>query len=531
MAITTPTYQEIYNKQANELTIQINTNQTDTSKHINTLQENFLVGLNAGLSLSIADLYTIAKFSIFNNLFPQTADETYALIWGVIFGVIRKTATKASGNVAFTGTAGGSVPNGTVLTTATGLSYTTQATANITSQTINISSLTRSGFTVMATTSTAHNLASGVEVVIAGANETDYNGTFEIIVINATQFTYIITGTPTTPATGTITASLDYAFVNIIADDFGADYNLANGGIIDLSSSIANVDDTARVLYEGITGGQDQETINSVKLRTQERTANRVTAFAKKGIEFFVLDNFNFATRAWVFGAEAITKTVSVSSLSSNTDGTATAILASSISFLEGTTITISGANETAFNITKKAVQTANNKIVYCLDTASNLTATGTITMQYTEVPAGFTKIYFVKDNEANIIPTASNLISVKNAIVGNTAGIDGILPAPMPEANCQVLAPAKVDVDITFSALSPNTLDMQTAITSSLENYFSSTSVNLAEDVLLDNIKGVISNTIDNNGNTPSFTLSSPSVNVSVDSGELAVLNSITYP
>lgn len=531
MAITTPTYQETYNKQANELTIAINTNQPDTTKHINALQENFLVGLNAASSLGITDFYTIAKYTIFNNQFPQTADDNYTLIWGIIYGVIRKTATKASGQVAFSGVAGGSVPSGTTLITATGLSYTTQAVANLTTQTINMSSLARSGFTVTATTANNHNLASGLEVVISGANETDYNGTFTIIVINATQFTYTITTTPVTPATGTIIATLDYAFVNIVADDYGADYNLASGGVIDLSSSIANVDDTARVLYAGITGGQNQETINSVKLRTQQRTANRVTAFAKKGIEFFVLDNFSFATRVWVFGAEVGTRTVGVSSLSSNADGTATATLSSSISYLDATTITVSGANETDFNITKKAMQTANNKIVYCLNVANALSGTGTITMEYTEVPGGFTKIYFAKDNEANIIPTVSDLTSVKNAIVGNTVGIDGILPAPMPKLNCQVLSPTKVNVDITFSALSPNTADMQTAITTNLNNYFKSNSVNVAEDVLLDNIRGVISNTIDNNGNTPVFTLSSPTVNISVDSGELAVLNSIVYP
>ena len=69
-----------------------------------------------------------------------------------------------------------------------------------------ITSLTRSGTTVTATTSVANTLAQGNTVIIAGAVETEYNGTFTNIQwVSDTQFTYEIVGTPTTPATGTIT--------------------------------------------------------------------------------------------------------------------------------------------------------------------------------------------------------------------------------------------------------------------------------------------------------------------------------------
>jgi hypothetical protein len=43
--------------------------------------------------------------------------------------------------------------------------------------------------------------------MIAGANETEYNGTFAITATGSNTFTYTVTGTPATPATGTITAS------------------------------------------------------------------------------------------------------------------------------------------------------------------------------------------------------------------------------------------------------------------------------------------------------------------------------------
>ncbi len=71
---------------------------------------------------------------------------------------------------------------------------------------VTLDSLTRDGTTVTGTLSTGHGFASGQTVRIAGANEPDYNGDFVVTVLSATQFTYEITGTPTTPATGTITA-------------------------------------------------------------------------------------------------------------------------------------------------------------------------------------------------------------------------------------------------------------------------------------------------------------------------------------
>lgn len=70
-----------------------------------------------------------------------------------------------------------------------------------------VSGITRSGTTATATTSTAHDLLTGDYVIISGADQTDYNGTFRVkSVPTTTTFTYTVENTPTTPATGTITA-------------------------------------------------------------------------------------------------------------------------------------------------------------------------------------------------------------------------------------------------------------------------------------------------------------------------------------
>lgn len=68
-----------------------------------------------------------------------------------------------------------------------------------------VTSITRSGGIATVTTAAAHGRATGDMVLIAGATQTDYNGTWVITVTGATTFTYALLGVPTTPATGTIT--------------------------------------------------------------------------------------------------------------------------------------------------------------------------------------------------------------------------------------------------------------------------------------------------------------------------------------
>lgn len=68
-----------------------------------------------------------------------------------------------------------------------------------------VTSMTRSGSTVTVT-STNHGLRTEDFVEIIGANETDYNGDWQVTVTGADTFTFDIGGlTPGTPATGTIT--------------------------------------------------------------------------------------------------------------------------------------------------------------------------------------------------------------------------------------------------------------------------------------------------------------------------------------
>jgi hypothetical protein len=73
---------------------------------------------------------------------------------------------------------------------------------------VTITSMSRVGSTVTVTTAEDHEFPNLTDVTIAGANETEYNGSHTITVVDETTFTFTISSTPTTPATGTITVSI-----------------------------------------------------------------------------------------------------------------------------------------------------------------------------------------------------------------------------------------------------------------------------------------------------------------------------------
>lgn len=67
--------------------------------------------------------------------------------------------------------------------------------------------ITRSGSTATVA-HTGHGFATGQQVQIAGADQAAYNGIQTLTVTDADHYTYAVTGSPATPATGTITATV-----------------------------------------------------------------------------------------------------------------------------------------------------------------------------------------------------------------------------------------------------------------------------------------------------------------------------------
>lgn len=70
-----------------------------------------------------------------------------------------------------------------------------------------ITSITRSGSTATAS-KTAHGFRDGAVLLHAGADQAEYNVKAKITVVDANTYTYPVSGTPATPATGALTAKV-----------------------------------------------------------------------------------------------------------------------------------------------------------------------------------------------------------------------------------------------------------------------------------------------------------------------------------
>lgn len=78
------------------------------------------------------------------------------------------------------------------------------------------SGLTRSGNTATVTTVTPHGYVTGADITISGASASEYNGRFNITVLDAYTFTYFVTGAPATPDVGTVRCSnMSYAYESL----------------------------------------------------------------------------------------------------------------------------------------------------------------------------------------------------------------------------------------------------------------------------------------------------------------------------
>ncbi len=249
------------------------------------LRNTILTAFLSAISGRMFDLYSIVNTIIERVIFPNASILNYLERWGSLRNVSRNAATPARGTVNFTGVAGSFIPISTVLTTTEAAEYLTLANATISANTINISSLTRSGVVATATTGSNHNLASNMQVTIAGASQTAYNGTFTITVTSLTTFTYVVAGSPTTPATGTITASANFATVAVQSSETGASTNLDSGTPLTLDTPITDVNDSAIVTFSAIGGGTDIESDADLQKRIDTAYKFPVAFFNKAQIE------------------------------------------------------------------------------------------------------------------------------------------------------------------------------------------------------------------------------------------------------
>ena len=109
---------------------------------------------------------------------------------------------------------------------------------------------------------------------------------------------------------------------------------------------------------------------------------------------------------------------------------------------------------------------------------------------------------------------------------------LDTIRPANTSINDNIVKAPDPITIDYIFTELTPNTVTMRSAVEANIEQFYeeqTTVGVNVDEDAY----RSAIINTVDTEtGDTvQTFELSTPSGDISVSSGQIAVKGSVTFP
>jgi uncharacterized phage protein gp47/JayE len=196
--------------------------------------------------------------------FWQTQDGDFLELTGELNDTPRFDPQEAQGQATATGVLSTLIPADTPLT-FNGNTYLNVQDSTIQEFSGGIS-LSFSAGIVTVVTDLVHTLATGLSVTISGATQTDYNGTFEIIVLDNTTFTYDLTAGSLTTDNGTYT--VEYALLNVESSGTGAVQNVASGGI--LTIDLTDIDDNVFVGTDGIDGGSDEESEEDYRERTGE---------------------------------------------------------------------------------------------------------------------------------------------------------------------------------------------------------------------------------------------------------------------
>ena len=138
----------------------------------------------------------------------------------------------------------------------------------------------------------------------------------------------------------------------------------------------------------------------------------------------------------------------------------------------------------------------------------------------------GQVTIYPIIDGGVVPIPSPAQNAAIKQAI------IDDIKPANLSDADLFVSEATTISVAVTLATLSPNTVGMQSAITSSLRQLFQ-TQAGVGIALTVDDIRSAINGAIDISTGSPVFTfsVSAPGVDIPAVSNSIPILGTVTFP
>ena len=241
------------------------------------LEESWMGAQGIANARRVFDFYIQLRI-LEKEAIPITADEKLEL-WASYWGITRNPATQSQGNVIATGLAGSLISSGTLLQSTDGNAYSVENDATISLNPLQVSSLTSVGVIADCVLSGDNPMFSGQSVTLSGADQTQYNGTFEITVTGANQFTFELPEPTISPATGSIIAEFTSAVVSVKSTGFGKIQNLIPNTRLSFQTPIPNVDNGAFVDQGAVGGGSDVESTEDLRARLLDRVQNPVANF------------------------------------------------------------------------------------------------------------------------------------------------------------------------------------------------------------------------------------------------------------
>lgn len=265
-----------------------------------TERRSYIGGQVKSLGSALHDWYVALKRYGDNEPFPQTASRPFLTggWWVDITKLKPNPAAPAQGTVALPGTHGTTIPAATAFSSG-GTTYTTDRSAVIVTQSLRANSLTRDGSTAIFETIEPHHLATGMSVAISGAIETGYNGTVGITVTAENEFTFPLTSSPATPATGDPIVTATWAIVPVTATVTGPETNRDAGSNFTSATSIPGFLGVATAIWGGVGGGADVESTDSFRARMIEALGTDFGMFSAAEIKI-VAKAVPGVTRVWV---------------------------------------------------------------------------------------------------------------------------------------------------------------------------------------------------------------------------------------
>jgi hypothetical protein len=183
--------------------------------------------------------------------------------------------------------------------------------------------ITRASSTATATLA-AHGYANGDKVVISGAVQTEYNGTFTISNVTTNTFDYTVSGTPATPATGSpvLTTKNTYTPVSSSFDSLSIYFNqdglnhkvTGARGSVEFGINVKQIP-TMKFNFTGIYNAPSDVAAPSVDYsafmipkvaNTQNTPSYSLFSYSASGVESMSLNMANDVQYAALIGSESV---------------------------------------------------------------------------------------------------------------------------------------------------------------------------------------------------------------------------------